>query len=416
MDTTKLTDDEQYRYDIIRSCIDGDITNKEVSVRTGLKIRQVQRLKRRVETDGKTGVRHGLKGYTSNNALDTGIQKKIRIFLKHKNHHDFGPTFAMEQLEKQQGIVLSNETVRRFMMKEEFWKSRKRRGPQIHREWRERMECCGEMVQFDGSYHDWFETGKETCILAAIDDATGNIVQAQFEDNEGVFACFRFWKQYVETVGLPRAIYLDKFGTYKINHKSALDNPEWMTQFQRAMKELDIRVICANSPEAKGRVERLFGTLQDRMVKEIRLAKTKQKDANIFLKDIYLPDHNSKFSVKARSDIDVHRPLTDELKRNVDSIFSIQSMRRVNNDYTIQFKMRWFQLNATQDTTVYKRDTVVVEERLDGTLHIRLKHTYLKYVELPERPKPIHMKVTALTREKPRWKPGEDHPWKRFKM
>ena len=416
MDTTKLTESEQYRYDIIRSCIDKDITNKEGAIRLGLRIRQIQNLKRKIGKEGKQGIRHGLSGVTAHNATDSRVKTKVKDFFKKKKHHDFGPTFAMEQLQKQQGIVLSKETIRLIMLNNGIWKAKKRKSPKIHREWRERMECFGELVQFDGSYHDWFETGKEACILAAIDDATGNIVQAQFEDNEGVLACFRFWKHYIEACGRPRAIYLDKFGTYKINHKSALDNPEWMTQFQRAMKELDIRVISAHSPEAKGRIERLFGTLQDRMVKEMRLARTKQKDANIFLTETYIPDHNSRFSVKARSDIDVHRPLTDEMKRSIDSICSIQNTRKVNNDYTVQYMTKWFQLHATQDTTVYKRDTVVVEERLDGTLHIRLKQTYLKYIELPERPTPIHMKVTALTRERPTWKPPENHPWKKFKI
>jgi len=407
-----LTPLEQERFDIIRSCIDRDITNAEAAARLGLKIRQVQNLKRAVEKDGKRGIVHGNRGRISNHATHPETAYAAVEYLNKEKHRDFGPTFAREKL-AERGVVLGTETLRMLMIKEKLWKPRRRHGPAIHREWRERMSMYGELVQFDGSYHDWFETGKEACLLAAIDDARGTI-SAVFEDNEGVRAVFRFWWTYIETNGLPVAIYLDKFSTYKINHKNAVDNAEMLTQFERAMTELNVRVICANSPEAKGRIERLFGTLQDRLVKEMRLTDIKSReDANRYLADEYLADHNKRFSVTPRQEGDAHRPLTKELREKFPSIFSIQSERRVNNDYTIRFKSRWFQLEATQDTTVYKRDAVTIEERLDGILHIRLNNIYLAYTELPERPKRIRMLVTALTSEKPRWKPPADHPWKK---
>jgi len=412
MEKIKLTAQELDRYDVIRSCIDGDITNKEASVRLGLKVRQVQRMKRAVEKEDTHGVMHKSKGRASGNATDDTTIKKVIAFFEEKKHKDFGPTFAQEKLAGQ-GVVMSTEALRLLMIKKEIWKPHKRRGPQIVREWRERKECFGELVQFDGSYHDWLETGDKECLLAAIDDATSSIVEALFENNEGVCAVFRFWWLYVEIHGRPVAIYLDKFSTYKINHKSAVDNPEFMTQFERAMKELGVRVICANSPEAKGRVERLFGTLQDRMVKEMRLQDIKTRDAgNTYIRDHYKDDHNKRFSVPAKNIIDAHRPLSDELKTRLSSIFSIQSKRKVNNDYTIQFDGRWFQLEAVQDTTVYKRDEVIVEERLDGSLHIRFKNIYLKYRKLPGRPKPLHVPVVALTKRKPDWKPPPNHPWR----
>lgn len=413
MEKTKLTPLEQERYDIIRSCIDSDITNKEASARLGLKVRQIQRIKRVVEVEKEGGVIHKSKGQTPPNATDDTTIKKVVSFFKEKKHSDFGPTFAQEKL-KGKGIVMSTEALRLLMIEKEIWKPHKRRGPKIVREWRERKECFGELIQFDGSYHDWLETGEKECLLGAIDDATSSIVEAMFEDNEGVHAVFRFWWLYMEAHGRPIAIYLDKFSTYKVNHKNAVDNPEFMTQFQRAMKELGVRVICANSPEAKGRVERSFGTLQDRMVKEMRLADIKTcVDGNQFISEKYIPDHNKRFSVPARSSIDVHRPLSDDLKNRLPSIFSIQSKRKVNNDYTIQFKNRWFQLEATQDTAIYKRDEVIVEERLDNTLHIRFKNTYLKYHELPKRPKPLNVPVVALTNKKPDWKPPLNHPWRK---
>lgn len=413
MEEIKLTALEQERYDVIRSCIDREITNKEASVRLGLKIRWVQNLKRTVEKDGKQGVVHKAKGRTPGNATLESVVKQVTAFFRKKKHQDFGPTFAQEKLANS-GVVMNTETLRLLMVKKKLWKLRPRRGPQIVREWRERKESFGELVQFDGSYHDWFENGKEECLLATIDDATGKIVKALFEENEGVSAVFRFWWTYVETYGRPIAIYLDKFSTYKLNHKKAVDNPELLTQFQRAMKELGIHVISAHSPEAKGRVERLFGTLQDRMVKEMRLALVKDRDeANRFLSEVYIPDHNLRFSVATKRATDVHRPLSDELRMKLPSIFSVQSKRKVNNDFTIQFKNRWFQLEATQKTSVYKRDELIVEEHLDGSIHLRLKDAYLAYHELPERPKPVRVPIMALTKQKPSWKPPANHPWRK---
>lgn len=413
MDT--YTNAEEDRYQVIRSTIEGDLTNQEAAKRLGLTKRQVQKIKSRVKEEGKAGIRHGLSGGVSNNALRATTTKKVVVFIKKKLHHDFGPTFTQEQLVKK-GIVLSTETIRTIMTKESQWKPRQRRGPQIKRAWRERMASFGELVQFDGSYHHWLENGEEQCLLAAIDDSTSTIVQAVFEENEGVFACFRFWQQYLKIYGRPVAIYLDKFSTYKINHKSAEDNVALLTQFQRAMQELDIKVICAHSPEAKGRVERLFGTLQDRLVKELRLVGIKTTEtANQFIATTYRHDHNQRFAVAPRQLEDRHRPLTSLMKKELLSIFSIHSHRIVNNDYTIQFKTEWFQLTATQDTTVYKRDSVTMEERLDGTIHIRHQGGYLSYTRLPLRPKTRRMTVTALTRERPTWKPGPDHPWKTFK-
>lgn len=413
MEENKLTDKEKDRYDIIRSCIDGDITNKEASVRLGIQIRRVQYLKRAVEEEGSIGVVHKFKGKVSNNILDTSLVEQVSCFFKDKKHQDFGPTFAQEKLESI-GVTVSRETMRTIMTNNKLWKPKKRRGPQIHREWRERMSARGELVQFDGCYHDWFENGEEYCLLAAIDDATSDIAKAVFDDNEGVHAVFRFWWSYIITYGRPVAIYLDKFSTYKINHKSAVDNPEFITQFQRVMKELDIRVICANSPEAKGRIERLFNTLQDRMIKEMRLVDIKTRDtANQFIYEKYIPDHNQRFSVVARNKSDAHRPLTDTLRNKLHSTFSIQSKRKINNDYTIQFKNEWFQLEATQDVVVYKRDEVTIEERLNGTVHIRLKDVYLKYHKLPERPKKINVPVVALTTKASIWRPPANHPWKK---
>jgi hypothetical protein len=412
MDIT-LTPEDRERFDIVRSCIDGDLTNAEAGARLGLGIRQVRRLKRAVEERGEAGIVHASRARVSNRATDPRISSAIIAFLRKKKHRDFGPTFAKEQLEKE-GVTLGVETLRTLMIKEKLWEARKRRGPAIHREWRERAAMYGAMVQFDGSYHVWFENGVEHCLLAAIDDATSRVPQAMFEDHEGVVPVFRFWWRYAEEHGLPAAVYLDKFSTYKINHTSAVDNEELMTQFRRAMGELGVRVINANSPEAKGRIERLFCTLQDRLVKEMRLRDIDDRDAaNVYVKKEYLPEHNARFAVDAREAGDAHREVTDKMRARLPSIFSVQSTRRVNNDFTIQFKNRWLQLDALQETTVYRGESVTIEERLDGTIHMRLKETYLTYRTIEKHERPARPRVTALTREKPNWKPPVDHPWRR---
>jgi hypothetical protein len=410
-----LTQKDQERALHIQSCIAGQVSNAVTALKLGITVRQVRRLKRAVEEYGEQGVVHGNRGKTSPHALGTKTRTQVVTFLKKPLHKDFGPTFAQEKL-AQQNIILSDETVRTIMVQEKLWSPHVRRHAGIHRDWRPRMGRYGELVQFDGSYHNWFEgrdASTEQCLLAAIDDATGRITHIVFEDNEGVRAVFRFWWAYILLHGLPVALYLDKFSTYKVNHVHAVDNTDLMTQFERVMQALDIRLIHAHSPEAKGRVERLFGTLQDRLVKEMRLITiTDRVGANTYLTDTYRADHNARFSVVAREQGDAHRPCSPELLGQLPALFSLQSTRYVHNDYTIQFKNNWYQLSATQHTTVYKGDTVTIEERMDDTLHLRLKDTYLAYTKLPERPRRVSLKVTALTREKPLWKPPLNHPWR----
>lgn len=412
-----LTEAEKEKGEIIKGCLEGDYTNSEAAERLGLSVRQVQRLKRSVEERGQEGVIHGLKQKQSHRKIDTKQEKKVVAFLKKKDHHDFGPTFAMEKLEEHEGIILDVGTVRRIMIDAGLWKPKRQRVKHSHRQWREPMPRFGELIQYDGCYHDWNEDGVEECLLQAIDDATSMVTHAVFDAHEGIVPTFHFWWAYIERYGRPRAIYLDKFSTYKVNHKSAQDNIHFMTQFERAMKALDIKIITAHSPEAKGRVERGFRTHQDRLVKELRLAKkTTVEDMNHFLKTVYLPKHNSTFSREPKNPEDAHRPLTDTLRKKLSSIFSKQYRRIVKNDFTIQWDGRWFQLLSGQSTTVYKGDEVIIEERLDDSIHIR--HTrsdgiYLIYTEIPSRPKQIRRPPTVLERKSTAHKPAPDHPWRR---
>lgn len=299
---------------------------------------------------------------------------------------------------------------------------RKQKKTREYRSWRPRKENFGEFEQFDGSYHLWFEkrfvdeygNPIEVCLLAAIDDATGKITKAEFAANEGVIAVFTFWKTYMEKLGKPVSIYLDKFSTYKINHKAAVDNKDLMTQFERAMKDLDTKPIPAHSPQAKGRIERLFKTLQDRLIKELRLAKINTpEEGNRFLKETFIPKFNQKFGVVPAKEGDVHKPLTEIDTKIINRIFSVQSTRTINNDFTIQFKNNWYQLAELQPTTLRAKEKVLVEQWLDGSVHFSLREKYLTYTELPQRPKKEKTNPPIITTHKLNWKPSINHPWRK---
>lgn len=272
------------------------------------------------------------------------------------------------------------------------------------------------MVQFDGSYHHWFEDRAEKCcLLAAIDDATGKILKLKFVSDEGTIPVFGFWKDYLEQYGKPLSIYLDRLRTYKQNLRSVFDDPNCRTQFQRAIEtDLSIKLIHAYSPQAKGRAERLFETLQDRLVKELRLAGISTIDeANRFVEEVFIGKHNTKFAVLAQKRGNLHKPLTQFEEDNLDKFFSVQTPRTVNNDFTVKHQGKWYQLAEQQPTLVLRKDRVVVEERIDGSIHISLRNKELNWTCLPTRPEKVKIKVLALTRTKSTWKPPKDHPWRR---
>lgn len=419
-----FTPKEQYKLTIINQTLRNEMTNGQAGKLLGVSSRQIRRVKSLVRQYGARGVIHRLKGKKSNHTVSSMLKEKVLARVQ-KTYADFKPAFAAEKLREYDHFFVHPQTLRRWMIAEGLWKERKRKKPQ-YRTWRPRKAYFGELEQFDGSYHDWLEkrycndNGEpiETCLLASIDDATGKITKAVFSAHEGVIPVFMFWHAYVLANGKPLGIYLDKFSTYKINHKSAVDNSELMTQFERLAKNLAVTLITAHSPEAKGRIERLFQTLQDRLVKEMRLANINTpKEGNRFLTEVFIPKFNEQFAVAAEKEGDVHRPLTKTDKQNLNRIFSIQSTRTVNNDFTVQFKNVWYQLLELQPTTVRPKETVLVEEWLDETVHVSLRGYYLNYSILPERPKRQKINPAILTSHKLIWKPPPNHPWRKpFKI
>lgn len=414
------TSSVEYRFDVITKVLKKEIKPGLAAKLLDISPRQIRRLRNAIKEKGETALIHGLKGKEGNHRIDPAVKERTLAVIEEK-YPDFKPTFATEKLEENHNIRISYGTTRLWMIEGKLWKPRKQKQP-AYRSWRPRKEYFGELLQFDGSYHHWFEERYcdelgnpiEVCLLAAIDDATGQITKASFTDNEGVIAVFTFWKEYLETTGKPLSIYLDSFSTYKINHKNAIDNKELMTQFQRAMQTLSIEPITAHSPEAKGRVERLFGTLQDRLVKEMRLANINTPEqGNMFLRETFLPKFNNKFAVIPTKEGNVHKLLLKEEKENLNHIFSIQETRRVNLDFTIQFKNNWYQLTEVQPITVMPLMIVFVEIWLDQTIHIILKKHELKHILLPEKPKKQRIKQPLiLTTHRLNYKPSPNHPWR----
>jgi len=297
-----------------------------------------------------------------------------------------------------------------------LWQPKPRKKNKEYRSWRKRKDYYGEMEQFDGCYFDWFETGELSCLLASRDDATGDITGLKFASDEGIKPVSSFWKEYFETQGKPLKIYLDRFSTYKNTHKSVMDDPQVLTQLQRMMKQSDVELISAYSPQAKGRIENLFPTLQQRLVREMRLAGIKiPEEGNRFVDEVFIPKYNAKFSVVPAKRGDVHRQLTKIEREKLDQIFSRQEIRYVNNDFTIRYKGKWFQLSAKQSVLVRKKEKVMVEERISGETFLSLRGKYLNYTLLPEKPKKvIEAKIPALTTTKSSWQPPANHPWRRF--
>lgn len=403
------------RLDVLRRLIRKEIKRFQAATFLKLTARHVTRLKQAVIADGVSALIHKQRGKPSHNRLPEQERAKITILLKEK-YPDFGPTFAAEKLRELHKIDHDPKTVRAIQIKEGLWKPRRSKTKDEHRSWRQRRSAFGEMIQFDGSYHDWFEGRdgtSESCLLAAIDDATGKIVELEFALHEGVFPVFAFWKRYLEGYGKPRQIYMDKFSTYKMNSRAAKDNPDLKTQFERAMIALHIEPLFAQSPQAKGRVERLFDTLQDRLVKELRLANiTTVEDANRFLREQFISWFNNKFAVEPASSSDLHQTLTEKEKNNLPSVFSRQEKRTVQNDFTFAFQKQWYQLTKQQPATICKKDEIMVEEHLDRTIHIRLRGKELNYAILPERPRKVTVPFVIAQSAPQPMKPRADHPWR----
>jgi len=362
---------------IMTPVLEGKRSQAEAARLADLCVRQIRRLQRKLEQDGDAALVHGLRGKPSNRRLDTQQRQQV-LDMYRQRFGDFGPTFACEKLAELE-LHVSPDTLRRWLIAEGLGQQRRQREP--HRSRRPRRACFGELVQIDASIHDWLEGRGETLVLISmIDDATSRVL-ARFYPSATTEAHMDLAWRWLKRYGRPVALYSDRHSIFEPQDKGQL-LPEAETQFGRALRELDIGLIRAHSPQAKGRVERSFGTAQDRWVKELRLADAcTAAQANAVLERL-LPGHNRRFAQPAKDGTDAHRALGSSF--NLAAIFSIQTERVVANDYTIRFQNRFYQLLKP----IYPGERggrVIIEQRLDGSMAIRFRSHYLRYQEVAPR-------------------------------
>jgi hypothetical protein len=401
------------KYQVIRKVLDKQINQQEASEYLGITDRQVRRIVKRVRVEAERGVIHKSRGKGGSLKIRPNFRRKV-LELYAKNYWDFGPTLASEKLFERDGIKVCEETLRLWLIKEGLWQLSKQRKSN-DRTRRERKEHFGQMVQMDGSHHDWLEgRGPKLVLMGYIDDATSKF-HGRFYDYEGTMPAMGGLKGYIKRYGLPGSIYLDKHSTYKTN-KNKYQYTDWpfrdeeeLTQFGRACKELGVELIFAHSPQAKGRVERVFKTLQDRLVKELRLeAINTLEDANRLLQS-YLPIFNKKFEVSAKASGDFHR-LVDN-KVNIDDILCIKMERFLRNDRTILHKSQWYQI-----LTKTRAQRVMVNEYLNGQVAIKYGKERLQFKVIEAPSIKVHPVLVRRFKSRPRRSPAANSAWRLFKL
>lgn len=408
-DIIRMNREELKRLHVIHKVIEGRLKQVEATRILGLCDRQIRRIVKRIKEEGDEGIIHKSRGKASNRAFSGDFKEKV-INIYRDRYYDFGPTLANEKLFELDKIKIGIQTLRNWLIEEGEWQvTHKKRK---HRQWRERKHYYGEMEQVDGSHHDWFEgRGPNRVLMAYIDDAKSRVF-ARFYEYEGTFPFMDSFKRYIRKYGLPHSIYIDRHSTYKSTKKPSiedeLNNREPLSEVGRALKELGVEVIYARSAPAKGRIERLFKTFQDRVVKEMRLKGIKSiREANEFL-EYYLPIYNKRFSVKALKKGDIHRPVLQGT--DVDAILCIKTERTLRNDFTVAHNKKFYQI---LDHINAKK--VIVEERMNGRIFISYKQRQLNYKEIDKRSKK-RPKQSITETPKKRYIPPVDHPWRKFKM
>ena len=377
----------------------------------GLCYRQAKRIWKRYRKQGDRGLVHRGRGRRGNRAKAPRLKQRVLARYR-KRYEGFGPTLACEHLTRD-GWEVDHETLRRWLLESGDWTIQRRR--QKHRQWRERKPCFGQLVQMDGSEHDWFEgRGPRAVLMVMVDDAT-NRTHVRFAQGETTRAAYDMFEGYTRKYGLPQGIYVDRDSIYKttrqptIEEQLAQEKP--LTQFGRAMKQLGVELDLAFSPQAKGRVERRNGLLQDRLVKEMRLAKINEvAQANTFLEETFLPDLNRRFCVEPALPADVHRGVPKDLNE----VLGWEEERVVQRDWTVSWQGRYFQIHPKHENLCLAGKKVIVRELRDGTVQLLSGGQKLQRTELLERPKP-KLEPKAATAAKPTpVLPASNHPWRNF--
>lgn len=399
---------------VMQPVLDGKRTQAEAARLLKRSVRQVRRVQQKLEAGGDAALVHGLRGKPSNHQHAATLRKRVLTAYRSR-YPDFGPTLACEKLAAE-GLHVGVETLRRWLLAEGLWERRRHRDP--HRSRRPRRSCFGELVQMDASIHNWLESrGEEVVLITMIDDATSRVM-ARFYPAGTVESHMDLLERWLRKYGRPLALYTDRHSIFEAHEKGQpLADPETATQFGRALRELDIELIRAHSPQAKGRVERSFGTAQDRWVKELRLARAKTcVSANRVLEKV-VPDHNRRFAKTAPKATDAHRRLGGS--HRLESILSVQVERVVANDYVVRWANRFYQLLPPVHAGE-RGGRVVIEERRNGTMAIRFGTHDLKYREILATQRggegESARKKTGGKGPPPTsraFKPPADHPWRK---
>jgi len=404
-DIIAMSQKELKRLHVIHKVVEGSLTQVRAAEIISLGERQIRRIKR-IGVEGDKGIQHRSRGKESNRKAPKGLIERVTRLYREK-YQGFGPTLTAEKLLEVEGIDVSKETVRTWLMGSGQWQ--KGRRVKTHRQWRERKSCFGEMLQLDGSHHDWFDNRRPKSVLMAyIDDATSK-VYGRFYEYEGTIAAMDSFKRYIRKYGIPMSVYMDKHTTYKSTAEPSIEDEingtTPLSEFGRALTELEVQIIHAHSPQAKGRIERLFKTLQDRLVKEMTIRGINTIDeANKYL-DTYLSIYNKRFAVKAKAQDNLHREIPREL--NLDKVLCIRTVRALRNDFTVAHNSKLYQIEKG-----IRAKEVTVEERVNGSMIITFNDVRLPFREITTRPEKQQKPAHIRRHKKPT--PSANHPWNKW--
>ena len=413
MDLISMSKEELSRLEVM-----GHLQEKRMRQRTaaeilGVSVRQVKRLLRAYRQDGAAGLVSKQRRQPSHHQLDRETVQ-VAVDLLHGRYTDFGPTLACEKLVERDGLKLGLGSVRKIMIEEGLWKVKKARKVAVH-QMRERRASYGELEQMDGTDHDWFEGRSERCtLLVMIDDATGQLGALLFVPEESFFGYCSLLGQYLAAHGRPAGLYTDKHGIFRVNIPNAGPGDN-LTQFGRAMQSLEIPILCANTPQAKGRVERANETLQDRLVREMRLRGINtMEQGNAYLPE-FMADFNARFAVPPRSSLDVHRPVLAH--QNLDQILTWQETRLITKNLTVQFKHIVYQIQTDRPAYALRKAPVTICQDVQGKVTILYKGAELAYTIFQKQERQSEVVTAkqidhALVKQRKAFHPAPDHPWR----
>jgi transposase len=415
MDLVTMSKEEMDRLEVMKQLQEKRISQRTAAEELGVSVRHVKRLLRAYRHEGPSGLVSKQRGRPGHHKMDPDTVRRALDLLKGR-YRGFGPTLAHEKLVEKDGLELSLGSLRKIMIEEGLWKAKRARKVEAY-QMRERRACFGELVQIDGSPYDWFEGRAPECtLLVFIDDATGKLVQLLFVESESFFTYCQAAQGYFARYGKPVAFYSDKHGIFRVNQPSR-GKSDALTQFGRAMQELHIQIICANTPQAKGRVERVNQTLQDRLVKEMRLRDISDwETGNAYLSE-FMDDFNRRFAVQPRSSVDAHRPIskTDDLAH----IFTWRESRTLSKNLTLQFHHTVYQIQVDRPTYAMRKAVVTVSVDIHRKVSILYKGKSLPYTTYHRQSKQSPIVQTKHVDSMLKYLrsgtvPGSNHPWRNY--